>query len=111
MNSLAVSLVDEKLFKTTIRRYTDLWRKIKAARRLTYVGPPHSVRHSGPSRDHLLGSRTLSEIEKRGRWKSLISVYRYSKGHVYVSQLARQPAHIRAAGETLMAQWGVRRKN
>jgi hypothetical protein len=96
------------LFVTSVRVYTDTWRKVRAARGLSYVGPPHSVRHSGPSRDHFLGLRGLDEIMKRGRWRGPASVLRYSKSHVYVSQLARQPGELRALGEKLALKWGDR---
>ena len=75
---------------------------------LTYVGPPHSVRHSGPSRDHFLGVRNLDEIMKRGRWRGPASVQRYSKSHVYVQQMARQPRYIQERGHLILQRWGKR---
>ena len=98
----------EKLFKTSTRQYTNAWRKAVRRLGLTFVGPPHSVRHTGPSRDHFLGYRTLTEIQKRGRWMSKDSVFRYSKDHVLVQMMARQPAAIRARGEELFLEWGER---
>ena len=53
------------------------------------VGDPHPyrLRHGGPSRDVLLGFRTLQEIQKRGRWRSFSSVRRYEKGGRVTQQM------------------------
>ena len=40
---------------------------------------PHCLRHAGASADAAKNSRTLQEIQKRGRWESFQSVRRYSK--------------------------------
>ena len=40
---------------------------------------PYQLRHSGPSKDRSRNSRSLLEVQKRGRWKSHKSVARYEK--------------------------------
>ena len=41
---------------------------------------PYRLRHGGASRDYQHKMRSLTEIQKRGRWKSAASVRRYEKG-------------------------------
>jgi hypothetical protein len=47
----------------------------------------YTLRHSGPSEDHLRQKRTLSELKRRGRWLSETSVRRYEKGARLLSQM------------------------
>ena len=96
------------MFDASISDYTRQWRESRERLGLSFVGPPHSVRHSGPSRDHFLEYRDRVDIQKRGRWRNLKSVARYSKSHVYVQQMSRTPRHIREMGEQLLELWGVR---
>ena len=65
--------------------------------------PPHALRHSRPSRDVLLASRTLEEIRRRGRWVSLKSVQRYTKTFMLVKEMGRTPEGIRARGQAFLA--------
>ena len=53
---------------------------------------PHCARHGGASTDFHNRSRTLSEIQKRGRWKARASVLRYEKDGRLVRQLSRMTA-------------------
>jgi len=97
----------DKLFKTSSAKLGKLWRKAMEELGLD-LGPFHSIRHSGPSRDHLLGYRDLTAIMKRGRWRVAASVNRYSKSHTYVTQLSRVDESIIQEGLRLMSAWGVR---
>ena len=65
--------------------------------------PPHALRHSRPSRDVLLSSRTLEEIRRRGRWVSLKSVQRYTKTFMLVKEMGQTPKEIRARGQAFLA--------
>ncbi len=56
---------------------------------------PYVLRHSGPSDDHLTGTRTLDEIKKRGRWAADSSVRRYTKGARTLSQMQTWPAAVK----------------
>ena len=51
----------------------------QAAARLQLPVTPYQWRHSGPSIDISRRLRTLTEVQKRGRWKSQKSVTRYEK--------------------------------
>ena len=50
---------------------------------------PYSARHAGASHDFLEGSRTLSEVKGRGRWRSDASVQRYTKATRAQQQAAK----------------------
>ena len=49
------------------------------------VPTPHGLRHGGASHDRAHGTRTLLEIQARGKWRSFSSVVRYEK-HARISQ-------------------------
>eukprot|EP00974_Lingulodinium_polyedra_P022761 2199756-Lingulodinium_polyedra.AAC.1 len=49
---------------------------------------PHCFRHSGPSQDSYVGTRTLGQIQKRGGWRSRASVLRYEKHGKLLRQLS-----------------------
>jgi hypothetical protein len=51
---------------------------------------PHCLRHGGPSTDFALGFRSLSSIQRRGRWHAASSVKRYEKA----GRLNKQVAHL-----------------
>ena len=67
------------------------------------AGPPHSARHSGPSRDLTTGYRSLESILKRGRWKALSSVHRYAKPHAYYACVARVGPEEATRGDSIIA--------
>eukprot|EP00972_Heterocapsa_arctica_P110581 16282724-Heterocapsa_arctica.AAC.1 len=46
---------------------------------LSFAGPPHAIRHSGPSEDLARQRCSLEEVRRRGRWKGMDSVQRYTK--------------------------------
>lgn len=96
-----------KVFSVPMPRYFRWWRRAKKGLALD-VGPPHSIRHSGPSRDHVDRYRDLIAIQERGRWKSQNSVYRYSKDHRYIQQLAKHSEEARQRGTELRALWDPR---
>ena len=97
----------EKLFKISKARFSALWAEA-LARHGHAALPPHSIRHSGPSRDAFLGYRSLEQIKKRGRWFSKEAVRRYSKSHYYVQALAMLMPEDRELGEKLITRWGAR---
>ena len=59
---------------------------------------PHCVRHLGPSEDCLAGTRTLQQVQARGRWQAAASVARYSKQARLLRQVALVPEAALAAG-------------
>ena len=68
------------------------------------LGPPHSLRHSGPSHDAATGYRTMWQIQRRGRWASERSVLRYAKTHAWVEARAKVPAALMQRGALLLDQ-------
>ena len=78
----------DKLLDSAAARFRKLWYEV--AKVLEHaVGPPHSVRHSGPAHDVGGGYRTLWQAQRRGRWASEKSVQRYAKTHTWVEQRSR----------------------
>ncbi|CAK0875914.1 unnamed protein product [Prorocentrum cordatum] len=55
---------------------------------------PHVARHSAPSHDVLTGARSLSMVQKRGRWAHPKSVKRYEKSGRLLLQAARLPPEL-----------------
>ena len=54
----------------------------------------YQCRHSGPSQDCIAKLRDLTEIQKRGRWRTKSSVRRYEKAARVTSQLAKLPKSL-----------------
>lgn len=52
---------------------------------------PHTVRHSGASNDKYHNRRSLTEIQKRGRWAAKSSVTRYEKAALLLSAWKQAP--------------------
>ena len=102
------------LFRTTAHAYGLAWSSAVAKlRRLPgcealEVGPPHSVRHSGPARDAATGYRSIWQIQRRGRWQSESSVMRYAKTASWVAAVARTPSVLQQLGTRLLASRGLR---
>ena len=81
----------------------------EACKALQYdAGPPHALRHTGPSFDLLHGYRSLDQVRTRGRWRAKTSVLRYAKTHVYISAAARMPHEVRAKGSKFLVKLGDR---
>ncbi len=57
---------------------------------------PYTLRHSGPSDDHIRGHRALDEIRKRGRWAVESSAKRYTKAAGTLAQMVGWSAASRA---------------
>ena len=87
----------DKVFSITESRFRQLWKG--AANVVTgdhrRVGPPHSLRHTGASRNRATRFRTIEEIMQRGRWKVVASVTRYAKIHAWVEACEINPQKSR----------------
>jgi hypothetical protein len=93
---------NEKVFKTSPTKFRYAWNQ--SARRLKLqLGPPHSVRHSGPSHDCATGYRTMWQIQRRGRWSSEKSVMRYAKSHTWLEMRAKFPSELMTQGAAILA--------
>ena len=60
---------------------------------------PHSLRHSGASRDLLLDRRPLAAVKARGRWRSDQSLKRYGKAARSLSEAATYPRALLDYGQ------------
>ena len=67
------------------------------------VGPPHSARHTGASRDLAEGHRTFDQVQRRGRWKASASVQRYAKTHMWTTLINDLPLEVRTEGDNILA--------
>jgi hypothetical protein len=103
-----------KLFNTDAPSYRRAWKDAEALVQTWRgcesfrVGPPHSVRHTGASRDAAAAYRSLWQIQRRGRWSSEKSVMRYAKTHAWTSAQARLPDAARVFGAAALLYRGQR---
>ena len=67
----------DKVWSFDYAEYLSVFHSCCQDLRLSLV--PHQARHSGPSIDRALGSRSQEEVRKRGGWVSRQSVARYEK--------------------------------
>ena len=93
----------EKLFKSSQVQFRKLWHKACGALGISFTGPPHSLRHAGPSEDISRGRASLEVVRRRGRWRSMDSVQRYSKTFALTKYRSRMPETIRLRGERIAA--------
>ena len=83
----------QKIFRVQQKIVLEHWHQ--ACDKLGYYpGPPHALRHLGPSYDMLKSYRTERQAQQRGRWMADTSVLRYAKTHVYLAVQARLPASV-----------------
>ena len=102
-----------RLFDLTGRSYLNAWHEAKSRIQQKIdpdfsIGPPHSVRHSGPSRDAADGYRSIWQIQRRGRLQSESSVMRYAKTASWTAARARSSQAVVAYGEPVLLQRGHR---
>lgn len=78
----------------------DLVKAFAAAQDVMGLHPKYhlyTMRHSGPSHDRAANVRSLLEVQKRGRWKSIQNCWRYEKatmGQLQHQQLSHQQKHF-----------------
>ena len=81
------------MFSTPLRSYEA--DSTKAATHLKFDNlrlSSHTARHGGASQDYFLSTRSIQEIQERGRWACEQSVRRYKKMGTYAEQLTRLPS-------------------
>ena len=83
---------DELLFPVTYREWYDNITQSAALLGLQLV--PYQLRHSGASHDRLKNNRPLTEVLKRGRWRSLKSVARYERHAAVGIEFRKLSAHV-----------------
>ena len=95
----------DRVFRISPMTYRKWWRwaaKRVMGDRADLVGPPHSARHTGASRDLTESYRSLEEVMKRGRWKSLTAVHRYAKPHAWYACIANLPKPVLDRGNAIL---------
>ena len=94
---------DKKVFPIPQEKVRQRWHRIMRKWGLPFAGPLHAIRHSGPSEDLARGRSTLENVRRRGRWKSLDSVQRYTKSFALTRFRARVPAETAAQAARIAA--------
>ena len=95
---------DELVFKFSQEVFRKAWWASLKRLGLEWVGPPHCLRHAGPSHHATRGTKTLEDIRRRGRWSQAKSVQRYAKPHALTMHYARLPAGMKQQGRELGIQ-------
>ena len=90
--------LDQSLFALWQHEFSDAFRRACDSLNLRCLGcpTPHQLRHAGASWDFAANTRTLCEIQRRGRWRATASVRRYERGGRVTEQLNRLPPPLRA---------------
>ncbi|CAK0857017.1 unnamed protein product [Prorocentrum cordatum] len=82
---------DAALFSFSVEEFAEIFRRAVRRLGLEPAPMPCLLRHAGASRDFVNGLRPLSEVKRRGRWKTDASVRRYEKGGRLSEQFAKLP--------------------
>ncbi|CAK0838668.1 unnamed protein product [Prorocentrum cordatum] len=88
----------EELYGIDQVRFRKLWHQACRALGMPWAPPIHGIRHSGPSEDAARGCASLGQVRRRGRWKALSSVQRYSMTFALTQFRARMPEVVRESG-------------
>ena len=86
------------LFEGTQAEFAAVFRHTAAQIGLGDLGmiTPYQLRHAGAFWEYASSLRSLAEVQRRGRWRSPMSVRRYEKGGRLAEQLRKLPPHLRA---------------
>jgi hypothetical protein len=88
---------DDPLFPFKQQHYRVMWHRVLAFLGLPPL-PPHSLRHSRPSHQISTGELSLEEVRRRGRWRQLKSVQRYTKAALIIAYNSQLPQKVLTAG-------------
>ena len=82
---------DEPLFRLDARRMAEAFKSTAKELGIAEIGIVHcyQLRHGGASHDFSAKERSLTEVMRRGRWRSWHSVRRYEKGARTVEVVSR----------------------
>ena len=94
------------LFTRTAKELKDFMTSLSAPLKLEKLEElhPYRLRHGGASEDFNRQTRTLQEIQRRGRWKSFSSVRRYEKGGRVNQLLNSLPARTLQAANNAVVE-------
>lgn len=93
----------ELVFPFTPAEYRNKWWLAVEALKLTNIGPPHWLRHSGPAADIATSRRDLEQVRRRGRWAAMSSVQRYTKEFRLSRPLTDTPTEVTNVGRRFYA--------
>ena len=100
----------ELLFPLSQVAFATWWRK--AGEGLRYdPGPPHTLRHVGPSHDVMANYRTWEQVRNRGRWRAPSSCLRYAKSHQLIKAIECLPKDLTVYGEEHLEAMGFRHRD
>lgn len=77
------------------------WHQALRQHGLGFAGPLRSLRHSGSGEDLVRGHCSLEQVRKRGRWRALESIQRYTKTSTLTKFKAWAPGAARAAAAVI----------
>ena len=101
---------EELLFPLSQVAFATWWRR--AGEGLRYdPGPPHTLRHVGPSHDVMANCRTLQQVRNRGRWRAPSSCLRYAKSHQLIKTIECLPKDLTVHGEEHLEAMGFRHRD
>ena len=96
--ALAAGDPSARAFDFNYPAFVDAFRKAKDELGIANL-VPYQARQSGPSIEVAKGVRSLMEVAKRGRWKSMKSVQRYEKAGKLAAAWRALPAATQAVCE------------
>ena len=91
LEALKVGDQDELLWDFSYGEIAGEIKKVSEELQISVV--PYQLRHAGPSWERLTKLRTLEQIQKRGRWKTMRSVTRYEKAARLTHQVQSLTSH------------------
>jgi hypothetical protein len=103
MLALRDSAGRNKIFPITQEKFRQSWHRTMRRLGLSFAGPPHAIRHSGPSEDLARQRCSLEDVRRRGRWKGMDSVQRYTKTFALTRFRAKVPEATRARAAVVEA--------
>lgn len=81
----------QPVFRVSVDVFRRRWWTVLKMLGLEWIGVPHNIRHSRPTRELMLGTKSLEMVRRRGRWKALSSVERYTRAHWLIQHESKVP--------------------
>ena len=97
-----------RLFGISSAEFRKVWHACCFFLGVSFAGAPHCIRHSGPSEDIDRGRSDLETVRRRGRWKVLDSVQRYTKSFALTRFRARVPEVTRERADQVSTTMALR---
>lgn len=101
MRDYAMRNGNAPVFAMSQSAFRQRWRWACGRLGIGHAPPPHSLRHTGPSEDLARRRASLEGVRRRGRWRSMDSVLRYTKTFALTKFKARMPEWSWRAAEAI----------